>query len=73
MSRVSLMTELRTAAEAADQGTADLLRRAADRIDALHKEMSEAERDFQREARDIAAESRWDALNERNGDPYGTY
>lgn len=37
------------------------------------KEANEAEREFAREARDIAAEARWSAQADADGLPYGTY
>lgn len=46
---------------------------AADEIERLRKEMRDQEREFQREARDIAAEARFSAQAEADGRPYGTY
>ena len=46
---------------------------AADEIERLRKEMRDQEREFQREARDIAAEARFSAQAEADGVPYGTY
>lgn len=46
------------------------LKAANQTIAAQRKERAEAEREFQREARDIAAEARW---QERQGDEYGSY
>lgn len=73
--RKTLQQELREAAASVDscRAVSELMVRAADRIDALHREMRDAEREFQREARDIAAETRWQVQAERDGDPYGTY
>lgn len=75
MSRVTLVQELRAAADSGDlcDEISDLLRRAADRIELREREQREAEREFQRAARDIAAETRWQVQNERDGEPYGTY
>lgn len=46
---------------------------AADTIERLRKELRDQEREFQREARDIAAEARFQERAEANGEPYGTY
>ena len=43
------------------------------RIESLQKELRDQEREFQREARDIASEAAWAVRAERDGDPYGTY
>ncbi len=44
---------------------------AADVIEQMRRDAREEQREFQREARDIAAEARWDAL--READERGTY
>jgi hypothetical protein len=46
------------------------LRAANEQIAALRKARDDDQREFQREARDIAAEARW---AERQGDEYGSY
>jgi hypothetical protein len=59
-------------------GTSDKLDRfeeetvaeAIRRIETLQREANERERDFQREARDIAAEARWQAIEETRGGGY---
>jgi hypothetical protein len=37
------------------------------------KDARDADREFSREAREIASEARWQAQNEADGVPYGTY
>lgn len=75
--RKTLAERLRTGAEdlcplLAQAGARALLTEAADAIDHLHgvitrqrREANEAEREFQREARDIAAEARWQEREEQ--------
>lgn len=46
---------------------------AINQIKSLRQELSEQELEFQREARDIAAEARWQARAEADDVPYGTY
>lgn len=46
---------------------------AADTIERLRKELRDQEREFQREARDIASEARWSVQADADGHPYGTY
>jgi hypothetical protein len=63
--RTSLQDQLLLAADDTKDATAaSLMVKAADRISALEKELREQEREFQREARDIAAEARWEAAAE---------
>jgi hypothetical protein len=55
------------------QGELETVVQALARIEFLQKELRDQEREFQREARDIAAEAAWAVRAERDGDPYGTY
>lgn len=49
---------------------ADFARQLEREVTRLRREMREAEREFDREARDIAAEERWKATQ---GEEYGSY
>lgn len=40
-------------------------------VSQMHKDAAENEREFAREARDIAAEARWDERERMGSDPYG--
>jgi DNA repair exonuclease SbcCD ATPase subunit len=54
------------------QDELDTVMAAIRRIESLQKELSEREREFQREARDIAVEARWEERQSRDDD-YGSY
>lgn len=73
--RYDIVDELNRSAESgdSDSGTSALMARAATLIQSLRKELRDNEREYQREAREIAAEARWQAQNEYNQEPYGTY
>ena len=47
--------------------------RAADEIERLRKELRDQEREFQREAREIAAEAAYEERCRASGEPYGSY
>lgn len=66
----SIPVRLRERANGCDAELDVLLRLAADHIEQLQHDMREQEREFQREARDIAAEARWKATQ---GEDYGRY
>lgn len=55
------------------QDQLDTVMAAIRSIEQLRRDMREQDREFQREARDIAAEARWQAHAERDDVPYGTY
>jgi chromosome segregation ATPase len=55
------------------QDQLDTVMAAIRSIEQLRRDMREQDREFQREARDIAAEVRWQAHAERDDVPYGTY
>jgi TATA-binding protein-associated factor Taf7 len=59
--------------EGMSQDELDTVMQAIRTIESLRKELRDQDREFQREAREIAAEARWQERNERDGDPYGTY
>lgn len=71
---MTLIERLRvmTHAEGLPQDDRDTLNEAIRRIESLQKELRDQEREFQREARDIAAEARWEERQSRDGD-YGSY
>lgn len=55
------------------QGELETVAQAVARIERLQKELRDQGREFQREAREIAAEARWQERNDADGHPYGTY
>jgi hypothetical protein len=61
---------MKTLLDRLEESSCDLCHEAAVRIRNLIQEARETEREFQREARDIAAEARWQASQ---GDEYGAY
>ena len=72
---MSLIEQLRALScnDKLTQSERDTVMAAIRQIESLHKEMRDQEREFQREARDIAAEARWQERNDADGHPYGTY
>lgn len=65
---MTLIERLRvmTHADGMSQDDRDTLNEAIRRIESLQKELRDQEREFQREARDIAAEARWDERQRHN-------
>jgi len=45
----------------------------AEEVERLKKRLGMVKRESERDARDAAIEARWQARNEANGEPYGTY
>lgn len=59
--------------EGLSQDDLDTVMQAIRTIETLRKDLREQEREFQREAREIAAEARWQERMDADGHPYGTY
>ena len=55
------------------QDELDTVMAAIRTIETLRRDMREQEREFQREARDIAAEARWQERADRDGYGYGEW
>jgi hypothetical protein len=71
---MSIIEQLRvlSLSEKLTQGELDTVMAAIRTIETLRRDMREQEREFSREARDIAAEARWEERQSRDGD-YGSY
>jgi hypothetical protein len=71
---MTLIEQLRvlSTSDKLDRFEEETVRHAISRIEALQRELHEQEREFQREAREIAAEARWQERQDRDGD-YGSY
>lgn len=69
---MTLIERLRvmTHADGITQDDFQTLTQAISRIESLQREATEREREFQREARDIAVEARWQTLEETRGGNY---
>lgn len=69
MARVTLAAQLRELShcDALDRHQQETCTQAAEEIERLRREMAEQQRDFQQEARDIAAEAFWNERERHEG------